>query len=385
LVRVWKEAEQTQREPNAATLSQIVQQLRQPGWKIDDANGTVTRLTEQSLNLNSIAKGYILQKAGEAALAKVASIEGLLVNLGGDMFSFGHDDKAKGGWIVGVQNPHQPQDNADVLARVRLHGRAIATSGGYERFYTINGQRHSHLFDPRTGRSADSVASSTVIARDNVTANALATTLCVLAPDEGLQLIAATPGAECLLVTKEGKQRRSAGFKAIEVSTMLLEPQAKREAANANAWPDGYQVNMTITLPAVAAKKYRRPYVAVWVENADAKPVRTISVWGNNPRWINTLPQWWKFAKNDSKLVKAVSRATRAPGKYSLVWDGTDDQGKSLPQGTYAIFVEVHREHGKLVRQTGKLVCGAEPATITLEKNAETDETKLDYAKKKTP
>ena len=73
LVRVWKEAEKTQREPDAATLSKIAYQLRQPGWRIDEANRIVTRLTDQPLNLNSIAKGYIIQKAVAAALTKVAT------------------------------------------------------------------------------------------------------------------------------------------------------------------------------------------------------------------------------------------------------------------------------------------------------------------------
>jgi thiamine biosynthesis lipoprotein len=71
LVRVWKDAEKSQREPDAATLSRIVQQLREPGWRIDEATRTVTRLTDQPLNLNSIAKGYIIQKASASARGKV--------------------------------------------------------------------------------------------------------------------------------------------------------------------------------------------------------------------------------------------------------------------------------------------------------------------------
>src|SRR5262249_49143258 len=114
-------------------------------------------------------------------------------------------------------------------------------------------------------------------------------------------------------------------------------------------------------------------------------PVRTITEWGSNPRWIGELPTWWKFAKNDSALVKAVSRATRSPGKHSLVWDGKDDNGKSLPQETYTIQEEVHREHGRLVRQIGKITCAAEPSKLVLEKNAETGDTIVEYAKKKAP
>ncbi len=383
LVRVWKDAEKSQREPDSATLSRIVQQVRAPGWRMDEANRTVTRLTDQPLNLNAIAKGYIIQHAAAAARAKVRSLHGLLLNLGGDMAVWGKDESGRAGFVVGVQDPKHPEDNAVPIAQVRLQDQAIATSGGYERYYTIHGKRHSHLFDPRTGRSADGAASATVIARDNVTANALATTLCVLTPEEGLRLVAATPGVECLLVTGDGKQLRSAGFASLELPGASV--QEGKEEKKPGPWPADYQVNLTLTIPTISAKKYRRPYVAVWVENADAKPVRTITVWGNNPRWIKDLPQWWKFAKNDNALVRAVSRATRAPGKYSIMWDGKDDQGVALPQGTYTIWVEVHREHGKLVRQTGKLECGAEPASVTLAKNVETGETVIQYAQKKTP
>jgi FAD:protein FMN transferase len=393
LVRVWKEAEKAGQEPDAATLSRIVHQLSQRGWQRDEANRTVTRLTDQPLNLNAIAKGFIIQQAADAARKKVPALQGLLLNLGGDMYVWGKNGLGETGWTIGVQNPLQPQDNAPPLAAVRLQDHAIATSGGYERYYTINGKRYSHLFDPRTGCSADGAVSATVIAKDNITANALATTLCVLKPEEGLRLVAALPGVECLLVTKEGKEHRSPGFGKLEITMLSAtgnvmlqdKKEDKKEDKKAEPWPEGYQVNFTVTIPSVASKKYRRPYVAVWLENADAKPVRTITVWGNNPRWITELPQWWKFARNNNKLVTAVSRATRPPGKYSLVWDGKDDNGTALPQGTYTVYVEVHREHGKLVRQVGKLMCGTEPAQITLERNVETDATVVEYAKKKSP
>jgi FAD:protein FMN transferase len=387
LVRIWRDAENSQREPNAVVLSDIVRRLQERGWHIDEAARTVTRLTDQPLNLNSIAKGYIIQQAAAAARTKVASMQGLLLNLGGDMAAWGKDDAGNASWSIGVQDPHHPEDNATPLAVVRLANAAIATSGGYERYYTINGVRHSHIFDPRTGRSANGAASATVIARDNVTANALATTLCVLTPEEGLRLVAATPGVECLLVTKDGAQLRSPGFAAFETPIIFAQDkkEEKKDEKKMEAWVEGYQVNFTLTLPSITAKKYRRPYVAVWIENADAKPVRTISVWGNNPRWISTLPQWWKIGTKDAALVKAVTRATRAPGKYTLVWDGKDDKGDVLPQGTYTVYVEVHREHGKLVRQTGKLTCGPDPAKLTLDSNAETGETVIEYAKKKAP
>jgi thiamine biosynthesis lipoprotein ApbE len=384
LVRVWRLAEKTGVEPDAATLQPIVSRISQPGWAIDDANHTVTRLTDQPLNLNSIAKGYIIQKAAAAARSQVPSLQGLLLNLGGDMSAWGGDAAGRAQWVIGVQDPFQPQDNAAPLTLLQLHDLAVATSGGYERYYTVAGKRHSHIFDPRTGQCAQGIASSTVVARDNVTANALATTLCVLSAEEGLRLVAATPGAECLLVTADGKQLRSAGMKALELNLPRQPVVPTRSAVD--DWPAGYQVNITVTLPTISdTKKYRRPYVAIWIENADGKAIRTIQVWGNSSKYLKDLSQWWKFARDDDALVKAVTRATRGPGKYSIVWDGKDDQGKVVPQGSYTVVVEVHREHGKHVRQSGKLECAAAPAMVTLERNAETEATLVEYAEKKAP
>ena len=384
LVRVWKEAEKIGIEPTPAVLENIVRVINRSGWKIDDANRTVERLTSQPLNLNAIAKGYIIQKAAAAARTKVPSLRGLLLNLGGDMLAWGEDAAGSAGWAVGVQDPFRSEENAPPLTAFRLTNCAVATSGAYERPYRVGDKRYSHIFDPRSGRPAAGVASSTVVAPDNITANALATTLCVVPPEEGLRLVAATPNVECLLITASGKQLRSAGMKTLELARPVPLVEIAANADDKDAWPEGYQVSLNITLPMLSdGKKYRRPYVAVWVENAEGKSVRSIGVWGNSPKYLKDLSDWWKLARDDKDTVKAVTRATRGPGKYTLVWDGKDDKGKPLPQGTYTIQVEVTREYGRHVSQSGKLDCKDEPAKITLAKNAETEATIIEYGRKK--
>ena len=83
--------------------------------------------------------------------------------------------------------------------------------------------------------------------------------------------------------------------------------------------------------------------------------------------------------------MKAVTRATRGSGKYDLAWDGKDDKGKALPQGTYTVRVEVHREYGAHLRQAGKIECKDKAATVKMDKNDETAETVVEFkeAKKK--
>jgi thiamine biosynthesis lipoprotein ApbE len=369
LIRAWDQAAKRGTEPNAPALATLVKRIASPGWRID--GDTVTRLIDQPLHLNSIAKGYILHRAADAVKAMPGVTAGLL-DLGGDLCVWGETD-----WTVGIQNPFRPADNAIPLGLFNLRDAAVATSGNYQRWYEVNGVRRSHILDPRTGQPADGVAGATVIAPDSTTANAMATMLCVLGADAGLKLVANTPGTAALLIDSDGLEHHSPNFVFHRIPD-----EKKSEEKKGDPWPADYEVTVKLELPAMGGGRYRRPYVAVWIENADGKPVRTVSVWGNNPRWISTLSGWWKVGKEDAKLVKAVTKATRAPGKYEIVWDGKDDTGKALPQGTYTVKIEVHREHGKDLIQSGKLECKSEAAKLTLEKNAETAETTVEYAKK---
>jgi thiamine biosynthesis lipoprotein ApbE len=379
LVRVWSTGEKANREPDPKTLERITADLKKPGWKLEEATSTVTRLTDQPLNLNAIAKGYIIQKAADAVRKKHPSISALLINLGGDIFAWGAPP-GRTGWGVGIQDPFNHFDNAAPLAGVLLTNRAIATSGGYQRFYTINGKRYSHIFDPRTGRPAEGVASATVIANDNATANALATTLCVLKPEDGLKLVSSVPGAECLIIAPDGKQFRSPQLALFAITPVRAPlPQEKKDEPKADPWPANYQVTVAVELPKIDAVRYRKPYTAIWIEDDKGKAVRTLAVWGNSPKYLKDLGDWWKIGKDNADLVKAVTRATRGPGKYDLVWNGQDDKGNALPQGVYTVRVEVHREFGQHLRQSGKIECKDKDASVKLDKNAETAETVIEF------
>jgi hypothetical protein len=100
---------------------------------------------------------------------------------------------------------------------------------------------------------------------------------------------------------------------------------------------------------------------------------------------LKDLNDWWKIGKDDKDLIKAVTRATRGPGKYDLVWDGKDDKGNVLGQGTYTIRVEVHREHGEHLRQSAKIDCKEKALTVKADKNSETGESVFVYDQKKKP
>jgi len=72
-----------------------------------------------------------------------------LINLGGDIRVIGpHPDGAP--WRVGIQHPRKP---LTAIAAVDMYSGGIATSGDYERYMIIDGERYCHLLNPTTGDS----------------------------------------------------------------------------------------------------------------------------------------------------------------------------------------------------------------------------------------
>lgn len=395
LIRLWREAARTGVEPDPIALAAAAERARGPGWIIDEAALTVSRIGAPAINVDSVGKGYVVGRALAAGRNAALGITGVLLDVGGDIAVSGDCPGSRDGdWPVGIAYPRRSEDNVVPALCVRLRDRAIATSAGYERSYVVGGRAYPHILDPRNGRPAGGALSATVIAPDSITAGALATTLCVLPVAEGLALVGQTPGVECLLVDSGGALHRSEGFAAYEAepveagvagSPLAVSAQAGAgvAAAAADPWPDKYEVRIGIALvQPTTGKKIRRPYVAVWIEDAAGKPVRTLEVWGNEAKYQKDLTVWWRFAGRDSRLIRAVTRATRAPGRYRLVWDGADDRGKPVDRGTYTVKVEVHREYGRHVTQSGAIECRAQKASTTLAKTDENDDTVVEYGSK---
>jgi thiamine biosynthesis lipoprotein len=142
-----------------------------------------------------------------AAILKEAGIAHALLNAGGDTRVIG--DRRGQPWIVGIRHPRAPDA---VVTRLPLIDEAISTSGDYERFFEENGKRYHHILNPATGRSTEGVLSVTVIGPDATLTDGLSTTLFVLGPESGLQLIETFPEYEAIVVDAQGRLSYSSGL-----------------------------------------------------------------------------------------------------------------------------------------------------------------------------
>lgn len=106
-------------------------------------------------------------------------------------------------------------------------------------------------------------------------------------------------------------------------------------------------VEIQFTLPVIETGQYQRPYVAVWVEDNQGKIVKTLTVWHEDKKWLKDLRRWWrKTGRYQEEDLDAVTGATKAPGRFTLSWDGKDYQGNPVKAGQYQLCFEASREHG---------------------------------------
>ena len=132
--------------------------------------------------------------------------------------------------------------------------------------------------------------------------------------------------------------------------------------------------------------RVHRPYVAVWIEDQDKFPVRTVALWTQKPKYIPDLKAWYhdeqtRSTVDGADLAATVASATRAAGKYTVKWDGKDNKGKPVKAGKYTVCIEAAREHGtyQIIRQ--EMDFAGAPKQVNLPGNTELSSASLDYRK----
>ncbi len=177
---------------------------------LDQEKSTVElRKKGMIMDLGAIAKGYAADRA--VGVLKRHGIKSGLVAVAGDIRAFGLKQDGKP-WRVGIRNPRQKGEDDEILATIELRDMAISSSGDYERFFVIDGERFHHILDPRTGYPARSCQSVSVMAQDGASADSFSTAVFVLGPVKGMNLLQQM-GFEGLIVDKEGKIHVTPGIK----------------------------------------------------------------------------------------------------------------------------------------------------------------------------
>ena len=339
----WEHAVKTGIIPDQTKISTDLQAISRPHWRIDKVAGRVRRTSSNPLSLNAIAKGVILDKVAAKVLNSSTNIKGLMLNIGGDI-------RVAGEITVNVEiaNPGHDAIGSTNLSSIILKKGAVATSGSTERYYDVAGRSFSHIIDPRSGQPVDETISATVLAQDARTADVVATICGVLSTAESIRFVNSISGVECLIKTATGI-----------VATSTNWPQKANQKDSQTATKEKQALPEMLVQFEIAkpqdSRRYRRPYVAVWIEDKDGLAVKTLSLFLMQnipgPRWYRDLRRWYaddqlRQLVDEKDLIETVSKPTRNPGKYRVTWNGNDDNGKQVKPGEYSILIESAREHG---------------------------------------
>lgn len=207
---------------SAPDAGQLAAAQKRVGWKRlrPDANGVMTQPGNAYVDLSGIAKGYGVDQV--ARFLREQDVPTFLVEVGGELRS--HGRKPDGTvWRIAVEQPSPADldpDGTTIPDVIALDDMAMATSGDYRHFFDEDGERYSHTIDPRSGRPVShGLASVTVLHRQSMHADALATALTVLGPEQGWDF-ARRHDLAALLVWHEGdglNSRMTPGFRSAVV------------------------------------------------------------------------------------------------------------------------------------------------------------------------
>lgn len=156
---------------------------------------------EMKLDVGAIAKGWAVERIAHDLP------EGILLSVGGNVRAVGGRDADGTPWSIGIENP----DGGDYLCTIAARDLSVVTSGDYQRYFELNGERYAHIIDPDTLYPPRYWRSVTVLCADSALADVLSTALFLLPQTQGEELLAQT-GASALWVNEAGECIYSSGF-----------------------------------------------------------------------------------------------------------------------------------------------------------------------------
>ena len=207
LTQLWRVARERKIPPLPGELKQKLDLVNFRNVMIDQEGKVFLKKREMAIDLGGIAKGYAVDRGFE--LLNSLGYKNLIVNEGGDLRTGGL--KFDQPWSIGIQDPRASQK---MMAMMSVSDAAIATSGDYEKFFIYQGKRYHHIFNPRDGFPTEGCQSVTILCKEGMVADALATAVFVLGPEKGYALCQKLEGVDCLIVDKEGKIFLSPGLKS---------------------------------------------------------------------------------------------------------------------------------------------------------------------------
>lgn len=171
IMELWGFTSKEYHVPTESELQAVLELVDASKIEFDGQNLTLSN--GQKIDFGGIAKGYTSARVMD--IFKEYGIENGMVSLGGNIQTIGVNEEGNP-WNIGIRDPEGAQN--DAIASVRVSGKAVVTSGGYERYFEEDGNTYIHILNPRTGYPADEdLVSVTIVSEDGTLADAMSTSI----------------------------------------------------------------------------------------------------------------------------------------------------------------------------------------------------------------
>ncbi len=196
LIDLWKEAKQKSQMPSKEEVELVLFYTGSENVQLL-SNYRVKLKNKVKLDFGAIAKGFLADK-----IRKIFEDEGInsaIVDLGGHILTVGkkHD---KSLWKVGIRHPFKTTQV--ILGFLELGSTSVVTSASYERYFTIDGKKLSHIINPKTGFPVnDDIASITVVDTNSTFADAMSTALFAMGFKKAINFIQDSKTIEAVVAT----------------------------------------------------------------------------------------------------------------------------------------------------------------------------------------
>lgn len=164
-----------------------------------------------SLDVGAIAKGYATEQVSK--IVKDSGMKSGLLSVGGNIRAINNNVTTNAPWNVGIQNP-DPQAEQSVFDVVKLDDKSLVTSGDYERYYMVDGEKYNHIIDSDTLYPSNYFTSVSIICKDSGMADALSTAVFSMPFEEGLKLINSIPDTEAMWIYNDKTVKYSENFES---------------------------------------------------------------------------------------------------------------------------------------------------------------------------
>ena len=186
--------------PDPKVAKKTVELINYENILLDETHKTVFLKNKgMRIGFGGIGKGYAAEMAKKKLIEN--NVLNGIVNASGDLTAWGFQENGEA-WTIGVADPNQRKS---IFSTFKITNKAVATSGNYEKFITINNKRYSHTIDPKTGYPISGIKSVTILAENAEIADALATPVTVMGIEVGMDFINQLKTIGCIIIDDNNK------------------------------------------------------------------------------------------------------------------------------------------------------------------------------------